>query len=116
MDTISKQLYSKINLIKKIIKKANEIKDNAPIRFKTYLQLIIDSIDELEELHILKTSHLMMDYTDIENQKSESLERYIQSSKDLKEKYVKILSDENIINKINIIISTTCPEFKHFLH
>lgn len=103
MDTISKQLYSKINLIKKIIKKANEIKDNAPIRFKTYLQLIIDSIDELEELHILKTSHLMMDYTDIENQKSESLERYIQSSKDLKEKYVKILSDENIINKINII-------------
>jgi DNA-directed RNA polymerase subunit M/transcription elongation factor TFIIS len=107
METISKQLHSKISLIKKIIERArvtSEVFQRE--KFHRLLGSISSRTSELETKHILKTSHLILSNVELEDAKRDGIKsptEISQKTKKIKEEYMKILSDENIINTLNII-------------
>jgi hypothetical protein len=105
METVSKQLYSKINLIKKIIERASNITEfTKQAKAKALLASIDQRLSDLEVQHILKTSDLAILSSELEDRKKElTIAELTKQMKKIKDRYMKVISDENIINNLNII-------------
>lgn len=94
METINRQIDSKINIIKSFLSKSNVVPTRS-IVFKNRINEIEIDILNIEKKNKLKTNFLFLEL---------SLTDSLEEKEKLKKRYLQVLSDENIINGLNKIV------------